>query len=69
MGALTPNETSFLRLLLRSPDQGEGWRRVSAVVWPMVERFTRPEIIEAEAAADGGRVRLSERGRVLVDYI
>lgn len=69
MSALTDRETGFLRLLLRSPDQGEGWRKVSPVVWPLVEQFTRQEVIETEAAPDGGRVRLSERGRVLVDYI
>ncbi len=60
------NEKSFLKLLLRSPDEGDGWRKVSSMVWPLVESFGPKELIETK---DSNMVRLSERGLVLVDYM
>lgn len=63
-------EIGFLRLLMRSPDIGDGWRKVSSVVWPLVDGFKRPELIESEGSREnGGRVRLSERGAVVVYYV
>jgi hypothetical protein len=66
---LNDKELGFLRLILRSPDRGDGWRSVSSVVWPLVESFTQPDLIEIEPSADGGRVRLSPRGAIVIDYI
>ena len=67
---LDPQETSFLRFILRSPDIGDGWRKVSRQVWTLVERFGRQELIETQASDEGGgRVRLSERGSAVINYI
>ena len=67
---LTEHNIRFLQLMLRSPDVGEGWRNVSSVLWQLVDKFDRPELVEKERHEDGsGRVRLTERGKVLVDYI
>lgn len=68
--ALKPNDLSFLHLVMRSPDQGEGWRKVSKACWPLIEKFGHPELIEAEPTPEGGgRMRLSERGAAVVDYV
>jgi len=48
---LNDKELGFLRLILRSPDRGDGWRSVSSVVWPLVESFTQPDLIEIEPSA------------------
>lgn len=60
----------FLRLLLRSPDRGDGWRLVSKMVWPLVQDFEHPELIEFIQDPDGtNRVRLTERGKIVADYV
>ena len=70
MAKLAEREIDFLRLLLRSPDNGDGWRYVSKVLWTLVEKFGRPELIEAIPTEDGsGHVRLTERGLIVCDYI
>jgi hypothetical protein len=67
---LTDNENSFLRLLMRSPDRGDGWREVSRTCRPLVDSFAHQELIEKKTNEDGsGMVRLSDRGSVLVDYL
>lgn len=62
----TDKDRSFLKLLLRSPDIGDGWRKVSSVVWPLVLEFPHPELIRLR---NGCEVRLSKSGLVLVDYL
>lgn len=70
MSALKDSEKRFLRLILRSKDIGDGWRNVSLHVWTLVADFKRKELIEAERfEAGAGKVRLSERGRIVVEYI
>jgi hypothetical protein len=60
----------FLRLLLRSPDLGDGWRRVSKMVWPLVEEFTEQDLIEKlESDEGGGNVRLSQKGQAVIEYV
>lgn len=61
---------TLIRLIQRSPDAGDGWRAVSAVLWQLVDRFERKELIEAVKNEDGtGVIRLSERGAILADYL
>ena len=68
--ALSKADDALLRLLLRSPDRGEGWRTVSKPLWRLVESFGAKELLEIESSdAGGGRARLSERGLIIVDYI
>ncbi len=66
---LTDEEKSFLHLILRSPHDGTGWRNVSNVVWPLVEEFTRPELIEAVRTDFGGRLRLTAAGEIVATYL
>jgi hypothetical protein len=64
---ITDNNRSFLKLLLRSPDIGDGWRKVSDVVWTLVDQFDKPELLEKDS--EGKRVRLSPNGQVVADYL
>ena len=67
---ITDKEINTIRLIMRSPDLGLGWRNVSSACWPLVDGFTKPELIETKKNSDGGgTVRLSERGAVLSDYL
>lgn len=74
---LSDHAKSTIRLILRSSDLGDGWRRVSPACWSLIERFAHQELIERREPADyldgvpqtWGRVRLTERGRILADYI
>lgn len=63
---IQPKDMSFLKLLMRSPDVGDGWRNVSAVVWPLVAGFKHPELIRMR---NGNQVKLSDRGLTVVEYI
>lgn len=66
---ISDNSRGFLKLLLRSPDIGEGWRKVSKTTRPLVEKFPEKELLEIQDHADGtARVRLSEKGRIVVEY-
>jgi hypothetical protein len=71
MSKLTDRETGFIQLILRSPDRGEGWRTVSAAVWPLVVKLTysRPELIEVDPGESGGRVRLTAQGKTISNYL
>ena len=64
---LTDNNRSFLKLLLRSPDVGDGWRNVSEVVWPLVTGFDKEKLIETDS--ENKRVRLTPEGLIVVEYL
>lgn len=61
----------FIRLVMRSPDVGEGWRTVSKTLrkWAEDTVAKRPEIYEIKADGNTLMLRLSERGKVLADYV
>lgn len=65
MSALSARDKGFLHLILRSPDLGDGWRRVSDMVWPLVEKFPHQELIETRQS----EVRLSEKGVTVAGYL
>ena len=58
---------STLALIQRSPDQGDGWRSVSAACWPLVKDLPI-ELAECEPNDDGGRVRMTDSGRAVLHY-
>ena len=59
----------FIRLILRSPDIGEGWRKVSDPLWKLVEAFAHQELLEKQDSAEGKKVRLSPDGIVVARYL
>lgn len=67
MNKLAADDIAFLKLILRSPDIGNGWRQVSNTLWLVVEEFKHQELIELWHGFK--RVRLSGRGLIVVDYI
>lgn len=58
---------SFLKLVMRSPDIGDGWRNVSQTLWPLVASFENKELIDIDY--EYSRIKLSDRGQVVCDYI
>lgn len=67
MTELSQQDKNFLALILRSPNIGDGWRQVSKTLWPLVDMFGRQELIEINK--DELRIRLSETGKIVIDYI
>lgn len=61
----------FIRLVLRSPDAGDGWRKVSTLLETTVKRKTEemPELYETEERDGTLLVRLSYRGAILGEYL
>lgn len=67
MNKISFDQASFLKLILRSADIGDGWRQVSPQLWPLVETFKHPELLELKDEAR--QARLSNRGLIVADYI
>ena len=68
---LGDQQETFMRLVARSPDQGDGWRSVSDMLRPMSENMAaqRPELYETKEVDGKFMIRLSERGIVLAEYL
>lgn len=59
----------LLQLVKRSPEDVEGWRKVSVPVWPLVANLPS-DLVELEPSSDGGgRLRPTDRGQVVLDYL
>jgi hypothetical protein len=67
---ISDQERSFLKLLMRSKDVGEGWRNVASQLVPLVTAFGKPKLLETRSAIDGSdfQVRLSEEGRIICKH-
>lgn len=60
-------DRDFLRLLERSKDHGDGWRRVSKTCWTLVEAFKTTELLEMDK--ENMRVRLTPAGIIVVKFV
>lgn len=56
----------FLKLVLRSPDQGDGWRNVSDMLWPTTQEIAAefPTLLELAHK----QVRLTAEAKTLVAW-
>ena len=64
-------QISFIRLIQRSPNSGDGWRIVSKALEIFAERMVaeHPELYEVALVGNQLALKLSERGEVLSNYI
>lgn len=69
MAKLTDKQRQCIALLMRSPDEGDGWRKCSAVIWRGIVPMYPDDLVEKRPSDDGGFVRLTERGKVVADYL
>jgi acetamidase/formamidase len=68
MSKLTPQQKSFVALIVRSEDKGDGWRQVSKAVWPLVAKAALPtDLLEVDA--DTLRVRFTDAGNAVAAYV
>ena len=64
------NLLDFMKLIMRSPDVGDGWRTITKNLWACIELHSRPELVESvQDETGGGRLRLTERGRIVFEYL
>ena len=70
MSILDDEHKPLIRLILRSPDVGDGWRNVSQVLRKVITEGIAefPELYEVREMA-GMQIRLSDRGNVVKDYL
>lgn len=68
---LSDEQVNLIRLIKRSPDRGEGWRKISDNLAPYFSRVaaTRSELYEIKTTDDAFFIRLSERGQIVGDYV
>lgn len=57
---MSPQDRNFLKLLMRSPDRGDGWRQCTPATWSLVDMFGHPELLEKDIETH--KVRLSVEG-------
>jgi hypothetical protein len=57
---LSADETHFIRLIARDAND-DGWTKVSAMLYPLVEKMPR-ELVELWPTESGGRARLTDEG-------
>lgn len=63
---LDAGQRHLMRLAARDAD-AEGWTKVSKVVWPMVAKLPA-DLVDLRPSDDGGHVRLTEHGHVVLQY-
>lgn len=72
MSKLEDKQMSMLKLIGRSPPDAEGWCRVSSVCCTLFDRpkdLPPSELFKFERLdGDTGRVKLTERGEILLAY-
>lgn len=68
---LSNKHTNFIILIKRSPDLGDGWRKVSNMLQAFFTGVIdeHPELYETKEENSIFYVRLSERGQILGDYV
>lgn len=68
---LDDKQINFVRLILRSPDKGEGWRSVSDALRKFSEGVIaeRAELYETKEENGALMLRLSERGAIVGEYL
>lgn len=66
---LSDRQKSFLQLISRSPDRGDGWRSVGRVLWDHVVGWASdmPELIEVDK--DTYSLRFTPEGKIVVRYL
>lgn len=69
--SIDQKQKDFIALVMRSPDRGDGWRSVSGVMRGFTTEMTaaQPELYETREVGDALMIRLSERGKILADYL
>lgn len=73
MAKLDFHQEQFLKLIGRSKVMDDGWRPVSETCCnlfkPGMPNAIPTELFEFEKLEPGGRVRFTERGAILLDYV
>lgn len=64
--SLTPVQRDTVRLIGRSTPDADGWYQVSAVLWGFVNQNLPPVLAEKEETSNGGRIRLTPDGEVVL---
>lgn len=56
----------LLRLAMKGAAE-DGWAKVSAVVWPLIEKLP-DDLLEKRPSDDGGHVKLTDHGETVLFY-
>lgn len=68
MPKLNRPDTETIKLILRSPDRGDGWRSVSPAIWrALIVPFEHKELIEIDEP--NRRIRLTIKGEAVAEYL
>lgn len=67
---MSPRQRSFMQLVMRSPDVGDGYRKVSTLLTSLAEAqiALAPDLYETTTVDGGLRVRLTAAGEAVWQY-
>lgn len=71
---LTDQQKNLLALYKRSTKDADGWANASQITWPLIKELASPspDLFELEmpvGAQHHGRVRLTDTGAILLEYV
>lgn len=70
MSKLSPMQIDIFNLIRRSKPQEDGRYKVSSVVLPLVQNADIPVgLLEITPTEDGGYAKVTEQGRLIMDYL
>ena len=69
MSNLSDGTKNLIRLYERITQDAEGWAPVSNSNWKLVDMFAAPELFEIDKHESGGRIRLTEKGKIVAEYL
>lgn len=69
MPKLSNANHAIIRLIKRAPGDGEDWRVVGTALEKFITDFSPPDLIETKWVNSVLLVRLSEKGRTILEYL
>jgi hypothetical protein len=66
---ITEKQKNIVALIKRSQPNPDGWYSISETVWPLVDGTLPDDLVETEKLETGGRLRVTDIGTYVFDYI
>lgn len=65
---LTDVQLDVIQLIDRTPDRGDNWRNISSKVFDKLIKPMPKELVEIDESTDPQRARLTDAGRILLEW-
>jgi hypothetical protein len=69
MSKLTDIQLSALKLIERSPDHDDGWRKCSPIIYSHLDKCLTPDLFESKRDEDNIFVRLTDEAATILKWL